>query len=97
LVLSGNTLYGTADGGGTNGFGTVFKVNTDGTSFTVLFTFMGPSYPYSIDGAFPLAALICRTILYTVRPAAVALMGMAWCSGSTLMAPVLQTCIASPR
>src|SRR5208282_3863511 len=36
LILSGNTLYGTAYGGGDTGNGTVFSVNTDGTGFTVL-------------------------------------------------------------
>jgi uncharacterized repeat protein (TIGR03803 family) len=42
LVLSGNTLYGTTGGGGgTNGAGTVFAVNTDGTGFTILHTFQG--------------------------------------------------------
>src|SRR2546425_442496 len=30
LVLSGNTLYGTAYGGGSSSNGAVFKVNTDG-------------------------------------------------------------------
>jgi len=39
LVLSGNTLYGTAEFGGTNGNGTVFAVNTDGTGFTTLYNF----------------------------------------------------------
>ena len=29
--LSGETLYGTADGGGALGYGTVFKLNTNGT------------------------------------------------------------------
>jgi uncharacterized repeat protein (TIGR03803 family) len=36
FFLSGNTLYGTASGGGTNGYGTVFRLNTDGTHFTNL-------------------------------------------------------------
>src|SRR6266446_1694376 len=36
LILSGNTLYGTAYQGGTSGAGTVFKINTDGTGFTNL-------------------------------------------------------------
>ena len=31
LILSGNTLYGTALQGGSRGVGTVFAVNTDGT------------------------------------------------------------------
>jgi uncharacterized repeat protein (TIGR03803 family) len=47
LALSGETLYGTAPTGGTNGFGTLFAVNADGTGFTVLHSF---GYPY---GAIP--------------------------------------------
>ena len=41
LALSGGTLYGTASSGGTNfpGWGTVFKLNTDGTGFTNLYEF----------------------------------------------------------
>jgi uncharacterized repeat protein (TIGR03803 family) len=41
LVLLGSTLYGTASGGGQSGFGTVFKVNTDGTGFAAIFSFPG--------------------------------------------------------
>jgi uncharacterized repeat protein (TIGR03803 family) len=40
LALSGNTLYGTATGGGSSGYGTAFKVYTDGTGFTVLHNFI---------------------------------------------------------
>ena len=43
LVLSGNTLYGTAETGGSLGYGTVFAVNTDGTGFTTLHSFTGGS------------------------------------------------------
>ena len=50
--LSGNTLYGTTLGGGTNGFGTVFAINTDGTCFTLLHSFS------FLDGAGPQAGLI---------------------------------------
>jgi uncharacterized repeat protein (TIGR03803 family) len=39
VILSGNTLYGTAMYGGTNGCGTVFKVNTNGSGFTTLYNF----------------------------------------------------------
>ena len=39
LILSGNTLYGTARFGGSSGNGTVFAVNTDGTGFTTLYSF----------------------------------------------------------
>src|SRR6266705_334972 len=53
LILSGNTLYGTAFGGGALRRGTVFAVNTDGTGFTTLHAFTGDS-----DGASPYAGLI---------------------------------------
>src|ERR1035437_102550 len=52
LILSGNTLYGTAFQGGSSGAGTVFAVNTNGTGFTNLH-----SFNYS-DGANPQAGLI---------------------------------------
>ena len=52
LILSGNTLYGTTAYGGRSGNGTVFAINTDGTSFTNLHSFI-----YS-DGANPFAGLV---------------------------------------
>jgi uncharacterized repeat protein (TIGR03803 family) len=60
LVLSGNTLYGTTGMGGTNGNGTVFKVNTDGTGFTNLHIFSAnAASPYTnSDGTLPQAGLI---------------------------------------
>ena len=39
LIISGNTLYGTANGGGSSGFGTVFSLSTNGTGFTNLHSF----------------------------------------------------------
>jgi uncharacterized repeat protein (TIGR03803 family) len=48
LVLSGNTLYGTVPLGGTNGYGTIFSVTTNGANFTLLHTFTGGS-----DGSIP--------------------------------------------
>jgi uncharacterized repeat protein (TIGR03803 family) len=60
LILSGNTLYGTAYGGGTNGNGTVFAINTDGTGFTNLHSFTALSVPFSgtnSDGANPQGGL----------------------------------------
>ena len=39
LILSGNTLYGTASGGGSYALGTLFAMNTDGTGFTNLYNF----------------------------------------------------------
>ncbi len=60
LTLSGNTLYGTTGSGGSSGNGTVFKINTDGTGFTNLYTFTAtPGDPYTnSDGANPYAGLI---------------------------------------
>jgi uncharacterized repeat protein (TIGR03803 family) len=60
LILSGNTLYGTARIGGSSGYGTVFAVNTDGTGFTNLYSFTATSGTLSTnsDGADPQAGLI---------------------------------------
>jgi len=55
LILSGDTLYGTAEYGGTNGFGTVFALSTNGTSFNGLHNFM---YLSATDGCYPLGGLV---------------------------------------
>jgi uncharacterized repeat protein (TIGR03803 family) len=57
LVLSGNTLYGTAEWGGSYGWGTVFAVNTDGTGFLPLHSFPD-ARSYNTEGAVPWASLI---------------------------------------
>jgi uncharacterized repeat protein (TIGR03803 family) len=70
LVLSNNTLFGTAQAGGTfgpgttlSGNGTVFAINTDGTGFTTLYSFTAPNtnslgvYTNS-DGFNPRAGLV---------------------------------------
>jgi len=54
LILSGGVLYGTTGHGGAAGdYGTVFAINTNGTSYTVLHTF-GNSPD---DGEYPLGTL----------------------------------------
>ena len=53
LILSGNTLYGTTRFGGSLGYGTIFKVNIDGTGSTNLYSFTGGD-----DGRNPSAGLI---------------------------------------
>jgi uncharacterized repeat protein (TIGR03803 family) len=63
LILSGNTLYGTATGGGSSDGGTVFKLNTNGTGFTNLHNFAAGSTNSSgaytnSDGTGPVAGLI---------------------------------------
>ena len=52
LILSGNILYGTAEQGGSSGYGTVFAINPNGTGFTNLHSF---TY---FDGVNPQAGLI---------------------------------------
>ena len=68
LILSGNTLYGTAAFGGSSDSGTVFKVKTDGTSFDALYSFTArPSdYPNAnSDGATPEFGLVLSNhVLY---------------------------------
>jgi uncharacterized repeat protein (TIGR03803 family) len=47
LLLKGDTLYGATAYGGSGGYGTVFKVNTNGSSFVVLHNFPGaPTGPW---------------------------------------------------
>ena len=50
LILSGNTFYGTTSAGGTGAYGTVFKVNTDGTGFTVVYNFSADNPTGSPNG-----------------------------------------------
>ncbi|MGH9364816.1 MAG: choice-of-anchor tandem repeat GloVer-containing protein, partial [Thermoanaerobaculia bacterium] len=48
-------LYGTTAGGGASGYGTIFKIDTSGTTFTTLHSFAGS------DGANPYAGLLQAT------------------------------------
>ncbi len=50
---SDGKLYGTTSGGGTRGFGTVFKITTSG-KFTSIYSFAGGT----ADGAYPMASVI---------------------------------------
>jgi uncharacterized repeat protein (TIGR03803 family) len=43
LIVSGSVLYGVTFYGGSSGYGTVFKLNRDGTGFTSLHSFSGGS------------------------------------------------------
>ncbi|HXR06659.1 MAG TPA: choice-of-anchor tandem repeat GloVer-containing protein, partial [Candidatus Acidoferrum sp.] len=53
MNLAGDTLYGTASQGGATGGGTVFKLNTNGSGFTVLHGFTN-----NIDGSSPSGELL---------------------------------------
>ena len=69
LVLSGNTLFGTTQHGGSGGEGTVFKVNTDGTQFTNLYSFTALLSAKNSDGANPKAGLVLLgNALYGTTP-----------------------------
>ena len=61
LLLSGGTLYGTTFNGGSGGSGTVFKINTDGSGFTVVKNF-GPFLNSMVasnsDGGYPEAVMV---------------------------------------
>nr|UXE45792.1 hypothetical protein Hi04_10k_c5218_00005 [uncultured bacterium] len=78
LILSGNTLYGTASAGGEGGAGTLFAVHADGTGFTNLHNFtalppcgtVGPCLHINSDGASPYGELILwSNTLYGTAPA----------------------------
>jgi uncharacterized repeat protein (TIGR03803 family) len=61
LILSSNTLYGTAQGGGVSGNGAVFALNTDGTGFTNLHSFTAldaATGTTNNDGTEPFAGLL---------------------------------------
>jgi uncharacterized repeat protein (TIGR03803 family) len=60
LVLSGNTLYGAAGGGGSSGSGTVFAIDTDGTGFTILYSFN----PSNGDGSGQKSMILSGNTLY---------------------------------
>jgi uncharacterized repeat protein (TIGR03803 family) len=63
LILSGNTLYGTTVEGGTTGSGSIFKVNTDGTGYSILHNFNGA------NGSAPFAGVVLssNTLYGTTR------------------------------
>src|SRR6266516_3045361 len=65
---NGSIRYGTTSHGGSVGAGTIFAINTDGTSFTTLYSFTAlPPWPEwtNSDGASPQAGLkLTNTTLY---------------------------------
>jgi uncharacterized repeat protein (TIGR01451 family) len=51
-LLSGSTLYGTTEQGGSAGYGTIYKIGTSGSGFSILYNFTGGN-----DGSYPKDAL----------------------------------------
>ncbi len=63
LTLYGGALYGTARNGGAHTYGTIFKINTNGTGFSTLYSFTGGA-----DGAWPNCTLtVSGTVFYGVN------------------------------
>ncbi|MFZ0932215.1 MAG: choice-of-anchor tandem repeat GloVer-containing protein [Syntrophobacteraceae bacterium] len=61
LTLWGSTLYGMTQCGGAGGSGTIFRINTNGAEYQVLYSFAG----YPNDGALPIGSLtISGSTLY---------------------------------
>jgi uncharacterized repeat protein (TIGR03803 family) len=60
LTLLGNVLYGTTSAGGSSGNGTVFKINTDGSGFSTLYSFSATNdvAGTNTDGAHPIGGLL---------------------------------------
>lgn len=60
LMLSGNTLYGTAGAGGPHHYGTIFSINTDSSGFKVLHSFGTnlDSNGNPLDGGLPEGGLV---------------------------------------
>lgn len=50
MILSGSTLFGFTSTGGSNDYGVIFSVNTDGSGYNVIHHFSGPS---NTDGNTP--------------------------------------------
>ncbi|MGH7969010.1 MAG: choice-of-anchor tandem repeat GloVer-containing protein, partial [Limisphaerales bacterium] len=67
LVLRGDTLYGATSAGGSSGMGTLFKINTDGSGFAILHTFVSDSNSVGFtnqDGGGPTGLLLSDNTLY---------------------------------
>jgi uncharacterized repeat protein (TIGR03803 family) len=58
LVLSGNTLYGASQTGGSNGVGNIFAINTDGSGYTNLHAFAAYSFNTNTEGGQPVAEMV---------------------------------------
>jgi len=54
LIQSGSMLFGMTHDGGSNNFGTIFRMNTDGTGFQLIHSFVSGAS----DGQWPIGSLI---------------------------------------
>ena len=92
VVLSGGTVYGvTFSGENGSGYGTLYKVDSDGTHFGVLYTFTN-----GVDGAYPGGGLtLSGNTLYGTTENGSA-NGTGTIFAFNLLAPLLQTFTALP-
>ena len=98
LILSGNTLYGSAGDGSDVGV-TVFAVNTDGTGFTNIYSWGYGGFPSDLDYGLSGLILSGNTLYGTASQISwggvllvwVDLPALARCSPPTAMARVLRT------
>jgi len=68
LTSGGNVLYGMTGNGGSEQSGSIFRVNTDGSSYVVLHNFTTDGL--NSDGAYPLGSLtLAGTVLYGMTQA----------------------------
>ena len=58
LVLSGNTLYGASQGGGSSGLGMLFSLKTDGSDYTNLYSFPTENGGINDEGGQPVAGMV---------------------------------------
>ncbi len=58
LIVSGSRLYGAMQNGGNAGHGNVFALDTDGTAFTILYSFIGTNQGANSDGSSPMGGLV---------------------------------------
>jgi len=56
MVLGGNTLYGTTTSGGDNGKGSVFSLNLDGGTYTVLYSFTATNSNFDDEDGYEFGA-----------------------------------------
>lgn len=76
LALGGSTLYGTTSTGGTSGYGTVFRIETNGSGYSIIKHFQGGT-----NGSYPAAELVVSgTTLY----------GTTWGGGQTVGSTVFK-------
>jgi uncharacterized repeat protein (TIGR03803 family) len=88
LVLSGHTIYGTTEEGGSSGDGTLFRMRNDGSEFATLhnFTALSANTYTNDDGAIPDGLILSGNTLY----------GMTWEGGSGAAGTVFALTLAVP-